>query len=51
MVLLANHALRGLRMGLFEPVHSFDFSRRLFVSLRLGEPNWSKGQLNSWLGD
>ena len=44
---LANHALRGLRMGLFEPVHTFDFSRRFSASLRLGEPNQSKGQLNS----
>ena len=51
MLLLANHALRGLRMGLFDSVHTFDFSRRLLVSLGLGEPNQSKVQLNSWLGD
>lgn len=50
MLLWANHALRGHRMSLFDVGYTstrlLGFSRRLFVSLRLGEPNKSKGQLN-----
>lgn len=46
MLFLANHALRGPRMGINNHAYTFGFSRRLFVSLGLREPNQSKVQLN-----